>query len=497
MEKKQPRTHAVLLASPGMGHLKPMLELGKRLVKHHDLEITLFIVTNDGGDGASGSKSEILKSSDEFLHIHLVSPPQQDVMASALEWSLIRKLVMTMRACVPVVRAAISSMPVAPSAIIVDLFGTDFWDMADELRMLKFAFMTTSALYLAAFISVPYLVDKLSQKEYEELRTIDIPNCKTVAYEDVFGLANRDDPDHVFARPMATNFINADGVLVNTWHDLEPNTVSSLGDGRLLGKLYPIGPLTEQAAEKKLSTEDNGGAIAILEWLDKQPGGSVLYVSFGSGWSLTGQQTHELALGLESSKQRFIWVSRPPTDEVSEYFFSGGDGSGALDYLPDGFVARTKGVGLVVPMWAPQAQILAHASIGGFLTHCGWNSTLESVTNGVPMIAWPLYGDQFVIAAILTEDLEVAIRPAARTSSGGGGAVGREEIRELVVKLMEGGEGNPLRARAKALRGTADRVLEEQKTGSAKDSLHQFAAALRSGPKRPSKLRRLFVCCRN
>ena len=98
-------------------------------------------------------------------------------------------------------------------------------------------------------------------------------------------------------------------------------------------------------------------------------------------------------------------------NDVSGSFFTVGNGSmGTVDYLPDGFLNRIHNVGLVVPMWAPQVQILEHPSIGAFLSHCGWNSTLESITNGVPMIAWPLYAEQKMNATMLTEELKVSVR---------------------------------------------------------------------------------------
>ncbi|KAK9948695.1 hypothetical protein M0R45_004260 [Rubus argutus] len=118
----------------------------------------------------------------------------------------------------------------------------------------------------------------------------------------------------------------------------------------------------------------------------------------------------EMAWGLELSQQRFIWVVRPPTTKSADSaFFTSGNGDGDhSSYLPEGFLTRTRDVGMVVPLWAPQVDILGHPSVGGFFSHCGWNSTLESVTNGVPMIAWPLYAEQRMNATLLTEELGVA-----------------------------------------------------------------------------------------
>jgi hydroquinone glucosyltransferase len=127
--------------------------------------------------------------------------------------------------------------------------------------------------------------------------------------------------------------------------------------------------------------------------------GSVLYVYFGSGGTLSTEQTTELAAGLEASEQKFLWVVHFPSDKdrSAGYFGTSSAEHGnddPLSYLPEGFVERTSGTGLAVPLWAPQVEILNQPAVGGFLSHCGWNSTLESAAAGVPMVAWPLFADQ-------------------------------------------------------------------------------------------------------
>ena len=144
-----------------------------------------------------------------------------------------------------------------------------------------------------------------------------------------------------------------------------------------------------------------------------------------------------LALGLEDSKQRFLWVIRSPSGVANSSYFDSHSHTDPLTFLPSGYLARTKDRGFVIASWAPQAQILAHSSTGGFLTHCGWNSTMESIVNGVPLIAWPLYAEQKMNAILLTEDIHVALRARA----GVDGLVMREEVARVVKGLMEGEEG--------------------------------------------------------
>ncbi|KAL7233680.1 hypothetical protein ACSBR1_017321 [Camellia fascicularis] len=147
--------------------------------------------------------------------------------------------------------------------------------------------------------------------------------------------------------------------------------------------------------------------------------------------------------GLIDSFKRFLWVVRNPSDNASAAFFNAHNQNDPFSFLPEGFLERTQGRGLVVPSWAPQIEVLSHRATGGFLTHCGWNSTLESTVYGVPLIAWPLFAEQKMNAVMLTEGLKVALRPKSHES----GLVGREKIAEVVKSLMEGEDGKEVRRR--------------------------------------------------
>ena len=176
----------------------------------------------------------------------------------------------------------------------------------------------------------------------------------------------------------------------------------------------------------------------------------------------------ELALGLEQSGQRFLWVVRSPSDEgaVNANYYDAESKKDPLAYLPDGFVERTKDVGLLVPSWAPQIKVLAHQATGGFLVHCGWNSVLESLVYGVPMLAWPLYAEQRQNAVMLTDGIGAAIRvPETKT---------RDEIAAAVREIMVGqGKGAEVRATVAELQKAAAEGLGEG--GAATSALDEVA----------------------
>ncbi|THG06260.1 hypothetical protein TEA_006035 [Camellia sinensis var. sinensis] len=165
---------------------------------------------------------------------------------------------------------------------------------------------------------------------------------------------------------------------------------------------------------------------------------------------------------------------RNPSDNASAVFFNAHNQNDPFSFLPEGFLERTQGRGLVVPSWALQIVVLSHRATGGFLTHCGWNSTLESIAHGLPLIAWPLFAEQKMNAVMLTEGLKVALRPKCHESR----LVGREEIAEVVKSLMEGEDGKEVHQRMGGLRDAAAKVLSDE--GSSAKSLSDLAFKLKN-----------------
>ncbi|KAI5356056.1 hypothetical protein L3X38_008951 [Prunus dulcis] len=152
-----------------------------------------------------------------------------------------------------------------------------------------------------------------------------------------------------------------------------------------------------------------------------------------------------MADGLEKSGQRFLWVvKKPPLDEKTKQVH------GVHDFdleglLPEGFLERTKDRGLVVKSWAPQVAVLKKESVGGFVTHCGWNSVLEAVIAGMSMVAWPLYAEQHMNRSVLVKEMEMAIAVEQREEDG---FVFGDELERRVRELMESEKGRELRERS-------------------------------------------------
>ncbi|KVI00908.1 zeatin O-glucosyltransferase-like [Cynara cardunculus var. scolymus] len=180
-----------------------------------------------------------------------------------------------------------------------------------------------------------------------------------------------------------------------------------------------------------------------LQWLDNQPDNSVIYVSFGTTTTFSNDQIRELAIGLERSKQRFIWVVRAADT---------GDVSGLTDRiieLPNGFEGRVKERGFIERGWAPQLDILRHFATGGFMSHCGWNSSMESISMGVPMTTWPMHSDQPRNAFLITNILRIGV--AMKDWERRKELVTAVVVEEAVRTLMCSKEGEEMRRRAAEL----------------------------------------------
>lgn len=390
---------------------------------------------------------------------HVIEIPSPDISGLVdPDAAVVTIISVIMREIKPALRSAISTLKTTPTALIVDLFGTESLVIAEELQIPKYVYVGTNAWSVALFVYVPTL-DKIVQGQYVlQNESFNIPGCRPLRPEDVVDpMLDRTNQQYFEYLRFGEEIPLSDGILVNTWEDLQPTALAALRDDKYLGRItngriYTIGPIL-----RPLEPADS--RYELFDWLDKQPTESVLYVSFGSGGTLTYEQITELAWGLELSQQRFIWVVRPPSKTAGDgSFFTVGSGAGDVDLsslLPDGFLRRTFNIGVVVPQWAPQIEILSHPSVGGFLSHCGWNSTLESITNGVPMIVWPLYSEQRMNATILTEELGVAIRSKVLPSME---VVGREEIKTMVTRLLMDEEGYEMRAKVKELQRSAQKA---------------------------------------
>jgi UDP:flavonoid glycosyltransferase YjiC (YdhE family) len=234
-----------------------------------------------------------------------------------------------------------------------------------------------------------------------------------------------------FVRSETQNCLNSSAIIFNTFDEFEYEVLEAIS--AICPRIYIIGPLpllgrhVLDSQLKFLSSSLWKEDSKCLQWLDKREPNSIVYINYGSGAMMTKQHLKEFAWGLANSKHPFLWIVRP--DVVF------GDPAN----LPEDFLEETKDRGLLVS-WCPQEQVLAHPSIGVFVTHCGWNSTLESIGFGVPIICWPFLADQQTICryACTTWGIGTEVNHNVK----------RDEIETLVKEVMEGDKGKAMKQKA-------------------------------------------------
>uniref|UniRef100_A0ACD5TCM5 Uncharacterized protein n=1 Tax=Avena sativa TaxID=4498 RepID=A0ACD5TCM5_AVESA len=438
--------HVVLLSSPGMGHVVPVAELARRLHAEHGFTATVFTYASSD----SAAQRAVLASLPPAVgSASLPEVPLDDLVAAGAAIETL--LSVEAQRAVPALTALLADIGRASNlvAFVADLFGADTLPAARAAGVPGYLFFPSNLLMLSVMLHLPRL-DAEIEGEFRDLREpVRLPGCVAVPGADILGpLQDRSSDAYRWMLHHGERYRDADGILVNTFDAIEPGAAAVLRRQEpWRPPVYPVGPVIRRP-------DDGEDATGCMEWLDAQPDRSVLFVSFGSGGALPAAQMDELARGLELSGQRFLWVVRSPTDSGADPGANYYDGSKSKDYplrfLPFGFLERTKEVGLVVPSWAPQVRVLGHRATRAMLTHCGWNSVLESVMHGVPMIVWPLYAEQRENAVMLRhEETKVALRPKVR------GLILGEDIAEVVNDMMNGKEGEAARNKVAKLQEAA------------------------------------------
>ncbi|KAA8532838.1 hypothetical protein F0562_033045 [Nyssa sinensis] len=262
-------------------------------------------------------------------------------------------------------------------------------------------------------------------------------------------LYRESDPDWQFVKDGMIANSSSWGCVLNSFEALEGDYLDHLKKNLGHGRVFGVGPLSLAGGFEPMGqiNPNEGSGDGVFEWLDGCPDGSVLYVCFGSQKLLKRTQMEALSSGLERSGVRFVWVVNSVTGQEMK------DGSGSV---PDGFEDRVSGRGMVIKGWAPQVAILSHRAMGGFLSHCGWNSVLEGTVAGVMILAWPMEADQFVNARLLVEYMQAAVQ----VCDGADAVPDPVELAQIVAESISGDIIEKIRA--KELR---EKALEAVKKG--------------------------------
>ncbi|CDP01079.1 unnamed protein product [Coffea canephora] len=445
--RPEKKPHAVCIPFPAQGHIKPMLKLAK-LLHQKGFHITFVntefnhrrLLKSRGPDALNGLPDFQFKAIPDGL-------PPSDVDATQDILSLCESID---RNCLGPFRELLaelndtSSSEVAPVSCIVSDGATTFTlAAAQELGIPEVLLWTSSAPSYLAFFQFDKFIEKgiipLKDASYLTNGYLDtvldwIPGLEGIRLKDLPSLLRTTNPDDFmvkFAMQETKRARKASAIIINTFQQLEHDVLDALSSH--LPPIYTIGPLhlLENHMHDKSLTDLQSNLWKeepeCLEWLDLKDPNSVVYVNFGSIAVMTPEQLVEFAWGLANSKQNFLWILRP--DLVS--------GNSAI--LPSEFLEETKERSMFAG-WCPQEKVLSHPSVGGFLTHSGWNSTIESISYGVPMICWPFFADQQTNCWFCCTKWGIGMEIDNN--------VKRDEVEGLVSELMAGEKGKEMKKKA-------------------------------------------------
>ncbi|CAA7013332.1 unnamed protein product [Microthlaspi erraticum] len=435
------KRHAVCIPYPAQGHINPMLKVAKLL---HSRGFHVTFVNTDY------NHRRILRSRGPHALDGLPSF-RFETIPDGLPWTdvdekqdMIKLIDSTINNCLSPFKDLLirlnSGSDVPPVSCIVSDASMSFTiDAAEELQIPVVLLWTNSATALILYLHYQKLIEKeiIPVKDSSHLETeIDwIPSMKNIRLNDF--------PDFVLEtdhQPLMLNFIKhvtgrckrASAIVINTFDDLERDVISSLRS-ILHPRIYPVGPLPV-LENREIDRESGIGKLGLnlweeetesLDWLDTKAKNAVLYVNFGSLTVLSREQLLEFAWGLAGSGKEFLWVVRS------------GMVDGDASILPADFLSETANRGMLITGWCPQEKVISHPAIGGFLTHCGWNSTMECVFSGVPMICWPFFADQLTNRKFCCDEWEMGIEI--------GEEVKREKVEAVVREIMDGEKGSRIR----------------------------------------------------
>nr|CAB3456156.1 unnamed protein product [Digitaria exilis] len=448
------RRRVLMFPVPFQGHITPMLQLAGALHARGGVDITVFHAAFNAPDPARRPPGY------RFVAVGEEGSPSDDLVPSGSDADFPGALLRISEHLREPFRERLlqelagdgddEEEEATPACLVVDSNLRGVQMVAEELGVPTIVLRTGGAACLVAYMAFPALCDKgLLPPASQDKAQLDmlLDELPPLRLRDM--LFSPTTP-HANMTRCLQNIVDAarssSGVILNTFQDLENSDIQKISNG--LGvPLYTVGPLHKisSGTESSLLEQDQ----TCLNWLDTQEADSVLYVSLGSLASMDEKEMLETAWGLANSQMPFLWVIRHNMVKSSRQVS-----------LPEGFEEATNGRGMVVP-WAPQKEVLGHRAIGGFWTHNGWNSTLESICEGVPMLCRPQFADQMINMRYVQEVWKIGFELE--------GELERGKIEIAITKLLCSEEGRQMRQRAKDLRDKAVTCIEEE--GSSKSAV--------------------------
>ncbi|KAK1418866.1 hypothetical protein QVD17_28014 [Tagetes erecta] len=458
----------VFIPAPGVGHIMSTIEIAKLLVNRDQRLMITVLVIKPPSVSSGPAITKYIKSLAENTmdRISFIELPQDESLSIH---ELISPLTVFNK-FIPnhckYARNVVADMTKQPRSsrivgIVIDMFCACMIDVANEFNIPTYLFFTSNAAFLGFKFHIQALSDDMKE-DVIELSNSDteilVPTLVKPLPTKLFWSLVQTPEGLDFVLKSVRKLREVKAIMVNTFLELETHAIESLSADTNIPPVYPVGPILNLEAGssggKKLDDE-------VITWLDSQPPSSVVFLCFGSMGSFDEAQVKEIANGLEQSGHPFLWsLRRPPSDKKSR---APTDYEDPSVVLPEGFLERTRGIGKVIG-WAPQVTVLAHHAVGGFVSHCGWNSLLESLWFGVPSATWPVYAEQQMNAFDMVVELGLAVeikldyRKDVFTTKSNTAIVTAKEIGSKVKQLMEDYE---VRTKVKAMSAKSRSAVAE------------------------------------
>lgn len=465
-----PKPHVVCIPYPSQGHVTPMMRLAK-LLHSRGFHIT-FVNTEFNHKRLVRAKGpQSVKGFSDFRFEAIpdgLPPSDRDATQD------IPKLCdSTRKNCLVPFKELLGKLNSSPelprvTCIISDGVMSFGIKAAEEMGIPEVQFWTSPACAMMCFLHYREFINRgicpFKDDNYLTDGTLDKPidwiaGMKNIRYKDVPSFIRTTDPNDImfdFIGEEAQNCLKAPAIIFNTFDAFEHQVLQAYASKFNYRNIYTIGPLpllgrhVPESPVNSLNSSLWKPDSKCLEWLDKKEKDSVLYINYGSITTMTEQHLIEFAWGIANSKHPFLWIVRP--DIVT------GDSDSAS--LPREFLEETKEIGMLAT-WCAQDQVLAHPAVGAFLTHCGWNSMMETVCEGVPVIGWPFFSDQQTNCRYSCTEWGIGMEVNED--------VRREEVELLVKEMMGGEKGKELRRKAKEWK-----MLAEEATNVGGSSYQNF-----------------------
>ncbi|XP_024928199.3 UDP-glycosyltransferase 90A1 [Ziziphus jujuba] len=448
--------HVVLFPFMSKGHTIPLLQLARLFLNRHHFAVTVFttpanrpFIVHTLSDTAASVID--LPFPDNIPGIPSGVESTDKIPFSSM--SVFYSFAAATKLMQPHFEQALQSLLLPPRYSFIVSDGFLWWTLESAAKFglprLVFYGMCVYSNSLSRIVAKNRLLPHLDDNNNDESKSITVTpfpwiSVKRNDFPPVF-------TELVYSKGLASEFHlnclksteNSFGLIFNSFYELEAVFIEYWKQN-LLPKPWCVGPFC--LAEPKAWPRPT--KPAWIEWLDQklEQGSSVLYVAFGSQAEVSTQQLEEIAIGLEESMVNFLWVVRKNELELTDN--------------SDGFEERVKDRGMVVRDWVDQREILMHESVHGFLSHCGWNSVLESICAGVPILAWPVMAEQPLNAKMVVEEIKVGLR--AETCDGSlKGLVKWESLKKMVKELMEGEMGKEVRKKVKKVAEMANKAVVE------------------------------------